>query len=133
MQLKSKCCHDRIFFATRSGPRIMLRTCGESWHSVSSWQWSGLSCEIRIMSGSGMSCSDLMADGVVCSWMLNFCEMIVAGPSSQGSMRMVKAPGKSSGDLALEGVIVGAKVRRKEVSLFRALMVSAMVGRLASA
>lgn len=82
------------------------------------------------MSGSGRSFNDSIQAGVVCSWTLNFCEMIVAGPVSQGSMRIVKEPGKSSGDLISEGVMEGAKVRRKEVSLLRALMVSAIVARV---
>lgn len=82
------------------------------------------------MSGSGRSFKDSTQAGVVCSWTLNFWEMTVAGPESQGSIRIVKEPGKSSGDLTSEGVMEGEKVRRNEVSLLRALMVSAIVGRV---
>lgn len=88
-QPRSKCRQPLIFLQALDGPSMTLRTCGESWHRVSSWQWSGLSCDIRTMSGSGRSRSDSMHDGEACSCTLNFWERMVAGPESHGSMRMV--------------------------------------------
>ena len=62
--------------------------------NVSAWQWSGLSWEIRIRSGSGSSASDSMQGSMTCVVSANLELQTLEAPASHGSMRQTKEPSK---------------------------------------
>jgi hypothetical protein len=81
-----------------------------------------------MMTRSG-SCSSSSSDDihgfVFCSEMENMLLSMVAAPTSQGSMRIVKEPGNRPGEES--GAIGGLKVSKKAVSPFSDLHVRLMV------
>jgi len=93
MRSWSKCFHDLIFFAAAGVVRMLTCWFLGSVHSVSRWQWSGLSCEMIIRSNFCLrSASDVMCGFSVCLvyWKVG-CKTEL-WPASHGSTRMLNAP-----------------------------------------
>ena len=128
MSSSLKCFHERIFLAADGMARMVDWQSRGSWRKVSSWQWSGLSCEMSMISGSWSSSSkEEMHGSVLCSDTEKKLPRMVAGPVSQGSMSTVKEVGNRAGE---DGEAAGGlKVSRNAVSPFRDLTVSDMFAR----
>ena len=80
------------FAAPGSASMVVTGELGSNWRNVSSWQWSGFSCEMSTTLGSGISDKCRIEDWTVCFDKRNLgCHMVLC-PESHGSTRIVKLP-----------------------------------------